>query len=343
MKRDRYERAGVLVMVVWTVAVLSVFAIAIGGRVRQKMSLAVRLERRSALRALAHSGVDYVRAFLMSDPQRHQEFESASRKQRRFNNPTAFQRVDLADGWFEVSYAEYEVDLSHPETFYGCPDEERKLNLNVASVAEIKRLAMLTAGLNQEAAADLAHAIVDWREMGTGEVAGFYGDDYYRSLAFPYEPKKGSFERLEEVGLVKGMNPDVFARMRDFITIYGEGRVNINTAPIQVLMALGMSRHVAGIVAAGRMGRDGQPATGDDFVFRDPGEVSLSMEGFPDLAPEELAELDQLYVRRKITTRSSFFRVQVTAVHRISQEKRSIHCVVDGRDGTIIAWREFLY
>ena len=41
------------------------------------------------------------------------------------------------------------------------------------------------------------------------------------------------------------MTPEVFEKLRPFITVHSSGKVNINTAPVQVLMALSAGQDAA--------------------------------------------------------------------------------------------------
>lgn len=92
--------------------------------------------------------------------------------------------------------------------------------------------------------------------------------DYYRGLDPPYSAKNAPLDVLEELLLVKGVTPEVFygrrrdpesgdpatQGLRDFVTIYGDGRVDVNFAPPEVLLALSdlMEPGVAYAIAAER-------------------------------------------------------------------------------------------
>ena len=61
---------------------------------------------------------------------------------------------------------------------------------------------------------------------------------YYSQLKSPYACKNAPFEIVEELLQVKGMTPDVFDRLSDYVTVYGDGRINVNYAPALVLQSL---------------------------------------------------------------------------------------------------------
>lgn len=327
----------ILVMSLWILAILAAFASLIGIGMRQKITLLSRLERREAIHFLAKAGVQKSRRILSNIyAKNHSSDFDAKTRMFLMNNPDFFQAMALNDGLVEVGYTNY--DGGSPVVMYGIEDEERKLNINTAAVEDMERLFHLAGGLSEEDAQDLANAVLDWREVLDQELVGFYGDEYYSSLNYPYEPKKGNFEILDEVLMVKGMNPDVFNRVKDFITVYGEGKVNLNTAPRPVLLALGLSDDVADFIIRGRNGEDGLSATEDDIIFNDGG-MSMQLGGIK-LSPEQLAEIDQLYGGGKISSVSRFFHIRSKAVLLPSKEIRFVDCVVQANDGRMVAWRE---
>jgi general secretion pathway protein K len=62
--------------------------------------------------------------------------------------------------------------------------------------------------------------------------------DYYNTLSVPYSCRDGSLEMVEELLLVKNMTPEVLGRIRDYVTVKGDGRININCAPMLVIESL---------------------------------------------------------------------------------------------------------
>ncbi len=63
-------------------------------------------------------------------------------------------------------------------------------------------------------------------------------DDHYRALNPPHRCKNGPVDAIDELTPVKGMTPDALARLRDLVTTFGDGKVNINAAPRLVLESL---------------------------------------------------------------------------------------------------------
>jgi general secretion pathway protein K len=62
--------------------------------------------------------------------------------------------------------------------------------------------------------------------------------DYYGGLDPPYRCKNKLFESIDEILLIKSVTPEILDRLRDHVTVYGDGQVNINYASSQVIASL---------------------------------------------------------------------------------------------------------
>ena len=87
---------------------------------------------------------------------------------------------------------------------------------------------------------ELIANLLDWIDtdnMRSGTRGG-YEDDLYNRLDSPYLAKNADFDSKEEIRLVEGWQDEVFDRLADQITIYGDGKININTASREVITGL---------------------------------------------------------------------------------------------------------
>lgn len=335
------KNATVLILALWTLGFLSFFVLNLGLRARQKMTLVSRLEKRSSVAAIAEAGVRKARAVFATRRLSKGLPISVRNKQEWFNDAEQFRAVTLGPGSFEVSYRDYNLSARDFIYKYGLTDEGRRINVNKADRFVLARLIKQVVPLEGDQVNELARAIVDWREYGESEVTGFFSDAYYENLEFPYEPKKKEFETLDELLLVRGMEPEIYDKLLDFITVYGDGKVNINTASAPVLAALDMSPETVAKILIARRGPDGQDATADDYVFFiGAGGASLTLPQNMDIRPEELSEIDTLYVRGRLGVYSAYFRVRSTGRLGGSEESMTITCVFDGNSGRINYWNE---
>jgi type II secretory pathway component PulK len=61
---------------------------------------------------------------------------------------------------------------------------------------------------------------------------------YYSKLSIPYQCRNGLLETVGELLLVKGITPEIFDCISGYVTVYGDGKININYAPELILESL---------------------------------------------------------------------------------------------------------
>jgi general secretion pathway protein K len=98
--------------------------------------------------------------------------------------------------------------------------------------------------LSTKEVSDLLDAIKDWLDPDSEVTGGGAENAFYASLPEPYACKNGPLDSLEELLKVRGMTRELFYGRKDqpgigtCLTMEGSGKININTAPRQVLRAL---------------------------------------------------------------------------------------------------------
>lgn len=99
-------------------------------------------------------------------------------------------------------------------------------------------------GLSSEEVDNIVDAIKDWIDSDS-EVTRFGAEDtYYKTLEKPYACKNAPLEFVEELLFVRGITKELFygteekPGISDYLTTYGDGTININTADPLILMAL---------------------------------------------------------------------------------------------------------
>jgi general secretion pathway protein K len=123
-------------------------------------------------------------------------------------------------------------------------DEARKLNIDLlfnpraravdGRYAEI--ILRLLANLN--ISPDLLPVLIDWLDPDSIDSQGGAEADYYLTLVPPYEPRNGPMPTIGDLRMLKGMDDVTFMMLRQYLTTMPERRVNLNTAPPEVLAAL---------------------------------------------------------------------------------------------------------
>jgi len=337
--KNTHHKGSVLILSLWVLMLLTTFVTVIGLNVRQRITLASRLEERNRLHHITEAGVKLAIAFLRVDVKANPAGQSAESKAARFNNPDLFARVELDEGLAFVGTES--VDHSGKTLLqYGLMDEERKVNINTADRNVLSQLIALVSGKQDAEIYRIVESIIDWREIGHSQLLGASSDEYYASLPHPYAKKDAPFELLEELMLVQGMDEELYAALKPFITIYGDGLVNVNTAPLQVLMALGLDEPVAFKLMAARAGVDETEATIDDHIFINSFDVTKELSDLIKLEKEEVVQVDFLNASGYITTSSHYFRIDSSGTLGRREERLKISCVYNSRNNIIEYWRE---
>jgi len=323
------------------VAFLSILAVNIGMFVRQKFVFLSRLERRSKLDALLPAAVNRARGVAAVDLPEEGYVNTVYQKLLRHNDPEHFRAIELGDARYSIFYYDSASLDGKPEKLYGLSSEEGKLNINVAGQNILVPLIKQVTKLDEKDAVALADAIVDWRQHGESRLTGFFSDDYYDNLEFPYPPKSAPYETPAELHLVAGMTPELFGQLQPFITIYGDGAVDVNTAPPQVLKALGLSDEVVSRILLVRRGVDLKQATADDLVFQDISGMAGILLQMGKLTPEEIAKINELISKGLIGTTSEYLHVHAEAEMVSSGETESVDSIFHASDGQILYWSQY--
>ncbi|MBI5409236.1 MAG: general secretion pathway protein GspK [Nitrospirae bacterium] len=166
-----------------------------------------------------------------------------------------------------------EADLGAGRYKYIITDEEGKLSLNTATLAQLKYI-FKDSGVEGEDLDIIADSLFDWRDDNDLHLLNGAEEDYYQSLEVPYSAKDGPFDSVEELLLVKGVTPEFFygskggdeekayGGVSKYFTAAGSGVINLNTAPKVVLEAVTGSAAAENIIMQREKGPVTAPAAG---------------------------------------------------------------------------------
>jgi general secretion pathway protein K len=160
--------------------------------------------------------------------------------------------IDLLSG--EKTFAVGDGECSITVT-----EESSRLNVNLLKDKDGKldrtrteQLLRLIDLLNREQTGhshigySLVSSIIDWTDSDD-EVTNLpfiqhenlgAESSYYNKPQVPYSCKNAPLDTTEELLLVKGITQEVFERICDYVTVYGDGKININSASRQVIECL---------------------------------------------------------------------------------------------------------
>lgn len=326
------KRGVILIITLWLLAALSLLALGLAYRLKLEGRIARYRHTRREMLELARGAVAVARARIERAP-REVTFYGQSWAVPILLREESF--ADLAAGVGNRFRVEAIV-----------LDELGKLNVNSASRARL----MDVPNVDEH----ISGAIVDWRDADNIPVDFGAEARYYRSLSPAIQCKNDSLESIWELGLLKGVSarlvvgspeshlamPDDITwefrpeSLTDYLTVYGDGHVNINTASFAVLSAIpGIEDDLAQQIVAFRIGPDAVERTADDNPIED----------FQEL--EQIAHVTEfaiLQLYANCVLNSDVFRVKV----KVADLKRGavLFLDVDLRRGEnemeTVAWRE---
>lgn len=135
-------------------------------------------------------------------------------------------------------------------------DEGGKVDLNAAR-PEVLMALLGAAGVDNGQARDIAQSIVDWRSFGISSDDVSRRAQTYKAAGRDYGPRSGPFASIEELQMVLGMTPAIYAKIGSAITIWsGRDSPDPNTAPPLALAAIPNMdpQQIASLIAARQAG-----------------------------------------------------------------------------------------
>ncbi len=269
-------------------------------------------------------------------------------------------------------------------------DEDSKINANIAARGDVMSAQQIAAQLMglmmgpqydpmfEELDADgqpwdratICGAIIDWADydenhescaLSDQATSAGVEDNFYQSIGLDYFRKNAAFDSLEELRLVRGMNDDFWATFVDpdprnpkkrLMTVWGQGKINVNTANAQTLWALICSPvgapeaplcidplQAAGFMSAVSLVRS---FTAGAPLFGTPKDFTATMQGGGLLGPfltmagvQPVPQFkSKALLEKAIATKSKMFSIYAEGVVPSGQRETrvGIHAVIDYRN-----------
>lgn len=123
-------------------------------------------------------------------------------------------------------------------------DAQGKMNVNNLTDAQYQLLfaqliQVAAPGISMSTAKNITLAVVDWITPGLHDTRF---DQYYSKLNPPYRSPHHAMTSVSELRLIQGMTPALYAALEPLVTALPiKTTININSAPIPVIMALSPS------------------------------------------------------------------------------------------------------
>lgn len=293
-------RGSVLILVLILLSSMTIISVGLAYRTTIEVRLAYAYARRTQAYYLALGGIQRAKVLLSAEKLSPLTVARISRFTHNASEEKLFEQVRnslLSEG----------SSLS-----YNLRDELGYLNLNKSDPASWTNIGYL----NEERCA----TILDWIDEDDDTSAGGAETDFYERLDSPSTSKNAPFVTTRELCFLKGVTRNDYigedlnrntvldenesdgssrlpldnedneldVGMVDIFTVYGEGKININTAHKSILSGLpGLDEETAEFVSSHLAGPDGQFETDDDTCCTSSEDIA-NVEGLTELQVELL-------------------------------------------------------
>ena len=307
------RRGSILIVVLFVMAVVSLVALSLAYRA----ALISRLARdgiiRIQLRAQAESAVSLAMSTLATDDNK---FDHPAESWGRPPSPTSH-------GWMPEWLPSAQGQPAGFSVEYTVEDEQGKVNVLHASSEALESL-----GLSKSQ----CDSLFDWMDADTDVRPEGAEQEYYGSLRHAYNCKNQPIESLEELLLVRGFAVEDYsgglsnsgyasgtptassgdegmgqrAGAIDYLTVWGDGRINLNTAAEEVLHTLPISEGAVKQILAYRWFNPEGGEALEEHVFQSEQDID-QLQG--------LSAADRGVLKDVATFQSRFFRIRVRCRH----------------------------
>ena len=334
---------------------------ALDAMIEGRISNYVRQRRR--VDYLTQSGVA-IAEMLLEKKNKVSGASAADEEEDRWKKPA----LRLKRGQNAVIDEQIEEGVVHLEII---PEEARwNVNLLVGSVYdEVWEKIFENAGIPQEYYSELIDCWNDWIDKDSLPASDGAEDDYYETLDPPYKARNRQIDTVDEMLLIKGFghavlnggvlnpeeqNEELQIRVRgikELFTTYGDGKINVNSAPMEVLMTVpGIDEIAAGAIIEEREGFNADMSTLGRSVSRSAGVTGssggLSQDDDEDYSFKSTGDFMSRVpgldtgVAQFVDTQAKTFRLVIEGRSGGISHKIQAIAEFDGKTVRYLKWRE---
>jgi general secretion pathway protein K len=311
--RLRNQRGVAMVLTLLVLTLLVVTGLELNRAMRVEANLAGNFRDLTQASYIAQSGVEIARAVIQED---EPSYDAPDERWAQFETLAIFSSQLFNEGHFSGQIMD-EAAKFNPNGLidaYGIIDQKKK--------NQLERLLTILGHDPRK-----IDAILDWLDADDQKRPFGAEREYYTALKRPYPPKNGPLDSLGEILLIKEMDEATFYGTEEkeglgkYLTIYSEGKININTASIPILMSL--SSRIDQIAAKAVL----------DYRAQKPFRQTEDLRSVPGWG-QVYAEISS-----EITVRSSFFSIGVLGYYR--EALAAVQTVVkrEGKKTRVLFWK----
>jgi general secretion pathway protein K len=219
-----------LVTVLLIVGAIVAVSLELNASSRAEIHETANIRDRLKAATIARSGFEFARSIVS---EQEADFDALSSKWAGSDALSAFSASLFEDGHFKI-----QVEDESGKVPVNRLVAEGSYNAEIRDLL-VRLLGQPEFGLGPDRAVQVVNAVKDWIDADSDltEPAG-------KDRREPYPSKNGDIDSLEELLLVRGISPEIFygndkaPGLIHLLTLFGEGKININTAPLAVVRAL---------------------------------------------------------------------------------------------------------
>lgn len=314
---DVTRRGGfALLATLWLVVAFGVIGLEWGLRAKELRRVAMNTADSATARAAAESGLAQARARLAE----------ALRQNR---DSSIGEAVPPLDPWRDLALAVPDSTGRYGDALWWIQLEDvgSKLDLNSADPDELRKM-IIALRIDAGQANVVAQSVADWRDPDDAHRPQGAEREWYAQMDRPVMPRNGPFQDVTELRHVRGVTEEVYEKVAPYLSVRGTGRINLVTAPREVLLALpGLGEEA--VATLERRRRDGQSLSTL---------LSLSNELSTDARQALVDALPQLVARTTAETQA----VRIISEGRVEHSPLRVRVealVVRDRDDASVVWQ----
>jgi general secretion pathway protein K len=332
----KYKQQGAaLIVAIWVILILSLLISSMAFDMQVEANVAAYHRKRTKAQYLARAGMAWTTAVLTRKVTENQDEELNLEPNQ--DEQLVVASINLSRG---VGVSGIEKEFGDGKFIVDILPEESRRNVNLLTEEDWEEV-LDQAGVENTRWPELIDCFMDWiDDNDTYRLNGAESDDvFYKDKG--YEVKNAPLDTVDELLMIKGFdksmlyggsdskNEDVvYQGFAGWLTTWGDGKVNVNTASREVLLTLpNIEEDVIDRILEYRTGVDAAQNTKDDG-FRDVEEV-IQKTG-----------LDPALADRITTTERKYLRV--VSLGEVDGVRNGIWAVLQAGEGSIIPvyWRE---
>jgi general secretion pathway protein K len=368
-----------LIIAIWTVALLSILVLSFSFDALLEGRIATYVRHRQRVNYLTQSGIAI--AEMLLEKQRNVSATSvANAEEDRWKAPalrikrgqTAIIDEPLGDGTIHIEIIPEQSRWNINKLCNSAQSAAVKNNTPTQAPGQydlVWEQIFKTAGVPEEMIPDMIDCWNDWTDVDS-TISGRNGaeDEYYkleedpktREPRIPYTARNGPVDTIDELRLIKGFIPAILdggilnpeekrpdqqinvRGIKELFTTYGDGKINVNAAPREVLMTIpDMDDITAGAIIEEREGRGmgggvrltsssstsskSKTATGtteeeEDFSFKTVSDFMSRVPGIPT-SIQQFVTVNSSVFRLNIEGRSAGITHRIVAIAELNGEK----------------------